>query len=165
MSSRRIDIMSGIFNLRCPSDLLEKLTHEYEQLEQDPSNQYVAWNFFVTSEHLIDWLYPGQANRANRTKVRKSELLLQICSHIANGAKHFEVEAKHHQSVAGTDHISHFPEGYFTKGYWTNGYFFECLVIRLENEAAKDFGESIEVLSLAKKVMEFWETEFQAQQD
>lgn len=165
MSSRRIDIMSGIFKLTCPSDLLEKLRYEYAQLENDPSNQYVAWNFFVTAEHLLDWLHPGQANREKRTKARKSELLLQICSHIANGAKHFEAEAKHHQSVAGSDQISHWPKGYFPKGYWSEGYFLKCLVIRLENEAAKEFGESIEVLSLAKKVMDFWENDFQAQED
>lgn len=157
--------MSGIFKLRCRSDLLEKLRHEYEQLEQDPSNQYVAWNFFVTSEHLLDWLYPGQANRANRTRVRKSELLLQICSHIANGAKHFEVEARQHQSVAASDQIGYWPEGLFPKGYWPKGFFFECLVIRLVGEAAKKFGESIEVLPLAKQIMGFWENELQAQED
>jgi len=94
--------MEGVFTLTTARDLLAKLQHDYQLLSASPNDPYIAFNFFVTAEHLLDWIYPGNANKDARTNARQQELLLQICSHIASGAKHFEVEAKHHKSVAET---------------------------------------------------------------
>ena len=46
----------GLFDLRTPEHLLHMLDWEYAQWQKDPLNTYVAWNFFVTAEHLFDWL-------------------------------------------------------------------------------------------------------------
>ena len=71
-------------------------------MEQDPANPYPAFDFFVTAEHLLDWLYPDSVESANvriRKQRREIEPLLRVTSHLANGAKHFEAMAPHHKSV------------------------------------------------------------------
>ena len=68
--------MKGIFELRTPQDLLQKLRFDREQLKKDPTNTYLAFNFFVTAEHIKDWLHPGKANKANRVQLENSENLL-----------------------------------------------------------------------------------------
>jgi hypothetical protein len=139
--------------------LLQKLHYEFEQLKKEPNNTYVAFSFFVTAEHLLDWLYPGKANRSKREQVRASSELLQICSHIANGAKHFEVEAKHHQSVSDSGRSGGmfpprlFPPRLFPPRSFPNG----GLFVRLQGDAEKAFGPSVSVMDLAAKVLEFWD--------
>ena len=59
--------MKGIFELNTSRDLLEKLRFDVRQLENDPTNTYLAFNFFVTAEHMKDWLYPGKANKKARS--------------------------------------------------------------------------------------------------
>ena len=51
--------MEGLFTLQIPEHLLRKLEGEYMQWKDEPWNSYRAWNFFVTAEHLPEWL--GQA--------------------------------------------------------------------------------------------------------
>ncbi len=90
---------NGIFNLRTASDLRQKLRHDLDRLKWSPTNTYEAFNFFVTAEHLLDWQFPGYDDKAQRERVRSEEVILQITSHLANGAKHFQTQAKHHRSV------------------------------------------------------------------
>jgi len=151
--------MTGIFDLRNAPDLLKKLQHEYRQLEAAPGNAYIAFNFFVTAEHMLDWLYPKKAGEPKRKQTREGELLLQICSHLANGAKHFEVEAKQHQSVAGSLATGGlFPDGFFPPGLFPKGYFPEKrLIVNLKGRPAAAFGQSITALSLARQVLSYWE--------
>jgi len=151
--------MQGFFELSDARDLLRKLHFEFEQLKSDPRNAYVAFNFFVTAEHLLDWLYPGDANRAKRKQVRESSVLLQVCSHVANGAKHFEVEAKHHKSVQDTTRSGGmFASGYFASAYFASGYFPKGgLFVRLQGDAEQALGSSVSVMDLALKVLEYWD--------
>jgi hypothetical protein len=151
--------MKGIFELKSAADLIKKLRYEYDQLESDPDNPYIAFNFFVTAEHIPDWLFPKKANKDKREQLRNNSLLLQICSHIANGAKHFEVEASHHKSVSGLRRLGgYFPKGYWPKNYFPRGYFPESrLVIQLEGDAKAKFGDSINVLGFASKLLDYWE--------
>src|SRR5690554_6328496 len=96
----------GFGELRMASDLVLKLQHDLERLKTSPHNQYAAFDFFVTAEHIVDWIYPDQTDSNNREKrktVRANSELLRITSHIANGAKHFEATDKRHQSVAGIE--------------------------------------------------------------
>ncbi len=150
--------LKGFFELKRPEDLFKKLEHEYALLQGQPDNAYHAFNFFVTAEHLLDWLFPGSANRGKREVERKGSIVLQVCSHIANGAKHFEVEAKHHQSVSNTDgQGSYFAKGWFHKNWWARGYFRESqLVVRLTGDAESAFGKSITAIDLAGKTLEYW---------
>jgi len=154
-------IMQGLFELQTPKDLLKKLQSDYERLKADQADTYAAFDFFVTAEHLLDWIYPGDANKQKRTQRRQNEILLQICSHIASGAKHLKVEAKHHQSVSDTERQATggamFGGGAFGATYFGGGPT-ETLVIELDGQAATDLGQTISALDLATKILKFWET-------
>src|ERR1700674_5392518 len=94
--------LEGLFELRTVDDLLKKLESDYGRLCDsgvDTYRAYTAFDFFVTAEHMLDWQYPGGTNKGRRAQEKKSEVLLQICSHVANGFKHFKVEDGRHKSV------------------------------------------------------------------
>ena len=78
--------MEGLFNLRTLEDLLRKLEWEYAQWQKGPSNTYVAWNFFVTAEHLPDWLAQADCRLPKDLpyKFKRKTPLLRICSHLAS---------------------------------------------------------------------------------
>lgn len=144
----------GFFELKTAQDLLGKLKREFTQLQRSPLNQDVAFNLFITAEHISDWLYPGYMNKTQRESLRGSNVHLQVCSHIANGLKHFKVEAKHHKSVSGTS----IAQGAFDPNIFQNDAFdVGHLVIDLDGDAAKKLGLSIEVVELARRILEFWE--------
>src|SRR5262245_24876821 len=111
--------MSGIFHLRTATDLREKLRRDLKKLKDEPLNADAAFNFFVTAEHMLDWVYPKKANRQKRTVARKNSVWLQVCSHLANGAKHFEVEDPQHDSVSSTGTSQR--GGYFGGVYFGGG--------------------------------------------
>ncbi|HUT92718.1 MAG TPA: hypothetical protein VMY37_24710 [Thermoguttaceae bacterium] len=91
--------MDGIFNLRCVHDLPGKLEQDLARLKDNPHDETAAIDFFVNAESLLDWLYPGHSNRQARESERSSNVLMQVTSHLATGAKHFRPKAKHHKSV------------------------------------------------------------------
>jgi hypothetical protein len=150
--------MKGTFELKSPSDLLEKLRFDARELENDPTNTYLAFNFFVTAEHMKDWLYPGQSNKAIRERLEKTSILLQVCSHVANGAKHFQIEAKHHRSVVETAKAGgYWGANYWASNYWPRSYFAKgALTIVLQGDAEQQLGPSIGALELAQRIVEFW---------
>jgi hypothetical protein len=151
--------MKGIFELSTAAHLLQKLHYEFALLKKDPDNVYVTFNFFVTAEHILDWLYPKKANKKKREKERDNSILLQICSHVANGSKHFEVEDPRHQSVSDTTHTGgYWPKGYFPTGYFPEGYFPESnLIIHLDGDSKNQLGESVSVIKLATMIVDFWD--------
>jgi hypothetical protein len=93
--------MKGFFELQTPADLLRKLRADLEDMKRQPRNSYLAFNFFVTAEHMKDWLFPGYENTSKRKALHDSSHVLQICSHVANGAKHFVAQARTQVCVAG----------------------------------------------------------------
>lgn len=107
--------------------------------------------FFVTAEHIVDWIHPD--NKANREVLRSSMPLLRITSHIANGAKHFEAKAKHHKSVNGV-----LKSRYVAVGYVEEGYFQDPLLVHLTPEEANaiDAPIAVEAVWLARRVLEYW---------
>jgi hypothetical protein len=116
---------------------------------------YLAFNFFITAEHLLDWQFPGQANEPQRRVARQTDVLLEITSHIASGAKHFIVEAKHHKSVVATQRRS----GYFGRymGHWFgHSMGARGLFVVLDGSAATHLGQSISAVELARRVMAYW---------
>lgn len=152
--------LTGFGRLREPGDLLAKLRHDYSRVAQNPGDEYAAFDFFVTAEHLVDWLWPGQANRANREQFRSSNPLLEITSHIASGVKHFVAEAKHHQSVSHADVASAAFSGDFDPSAFQTA---DGLFVTLEARAAALFGPRIGVLPLAERILRFWEHHFAQQ--
>lgn len=153
--------MRGFFLLHTANDLLQKLERDFKKLKQHPRDVDLAFNFFVTAEHILDWKYPGRANKNNREMLRNAEVLLQVTSHLASGAKHFDVEAKHHTSVKDTGGFGYFPQGYWPKGYWLEGYWPDNLIVHLDGNAASLLSSQISVLDLASSVLQFWQSHLQ----
>ena len=148
--------MKGVFGLNSHADLLRKLEWEFEQLSEDPTDAYVAYNFFVTAWHLLEWKYPGRQNKMIRDDIRNKTPLLQICEHLAVGAKHFEPKNSKLQSVADSKWSGVWALGTWAKGAWKTGAWKESLSISLTGDAQKLYGDSIEVLKLARLVMNYW---------
>ena len=154
--------MRGFFLLCTANHLLQKLERDFNKLKQHPLDVDLAFNFFVTAEHILDWKYPGRANKSNRKKLRDAEVLLQVTSHLASGAKHFDVEAKHHTSVKDTGKVGYWPRNYFPRGYWPEGYWPESLIVNLDGNAASQLSSQISVLDLASFVLQFWQSHLQS---
>ncbi len=73
---------------------------------------------------------------------------------MANGVKHFEATAKHHQSVADVE-----KQRYVQAGYVEQGYVAEPLIVHLTADEAKNIGvTNIEVEKLAQQVFDFWKS-------
>jgi len=81
----------GFATLQSAGDLLQKIRHDHERLRSAPEDVYAAFDFFVSAYHMLDWLHPNEA--AARKAEEEGNVLLQVCSHIANGAKHFQATA------------------------------------------------------------------------
>ena len=132
-----------IFELKTAADLFRKLEGDLTALESSQDTK-VAFNFFVTAEHLPDWL--------GRRDLVRQHAILRVVSHIANGAKHFTLDDRRHTSVTGTEKCRYVEEGYVEPGYID-----EPLVIRLSPDEARDVGVSpIDAAALGRKVLEFW---------
>ena len=107
--------LNGVFSLRTPRDLREKLEADFVRLSvADPLMQaahYAAFDFFVCAEHLADWL--AHASGATVSSCRKYPDGALV-SHIANGAKHFSVNSNRHSSVSDTSvHVGGFQPSAF----------------------------------------------------
>lgn len=148
----------GLFDLRTPAQLREKLRHDLDELEGHPTDAYRAFNFFVTAEHLLDWQLPGRAKKSARQATREQEVLLQITSHLANGAKHFVAEASHHKSVSKTGrHYGLF--GRFFGQPFDRITLARGLIVNLDGAAATALGASISAVDLARLIMAYWDAQ------
>ena len=142
----------GFAELRAPQDLVKKLEYDLARVLKSPQDKYAAYDFFVTAEHIVDWIYPHSRNE--REEIRSRLPILKITSHLANGVKHFEATAKHHQSVKTVEKTR-----YVGPGYVEEGYLEDPLIVHLTEKEQSSFGQSsIKVTVLAKKVYEYWKS-------
>lgn len=113
-------------------------------LQAAPSDARLAFNFFVTVEHLPDWL-------ERRSLVNKN-CFLRVVSHLANGAKHFVLNHPRHKSVKNAR-----ASGYAQGGYVEPGYVADVLEVHLSSDEAKELGQPvIDVVTLGQKAVQFW---------
>jgi hypothetical protein len=144
----------GFATLQTARDLLRKVQHDYQRLCAAPEDVYAAFGFFVSAYHMLDWLHPNDA--AGRKAEEDANLLLQVCSHIANGAKHFQATAKYHTAVADL----YSEEGAFQRdAFQPDAFQVGGLFVKLDGQAAQAFGKKLEVIDLAKKVLAHWEAD------
>src|SRR5882724_5120527 len=143
--------MKGLFDLQTYEHLLHKLEWEYTQWQGDPLNTYRAWNFFVTAEHLPDWLArtgPRLPTGFSYGKFKQEQPLLRICSHLASGGKHFRPRDMH-KSVSSTRQQPGWVKPGWVKPGWVK---LPALMVDLtpdEQQALSSAVASIEALSLA----------------
>ena len=142
----------GFAELRVPRDLVKKLEYDLERVRKSPQDQYAAFDFFVTAEHIVDWIHPN--DKKAREAIRSSSSLLRITSHLANGVKHFEAKAAHHQSVAVVEKSRCLEAGCVEEGC-----FEDPLIVHLTTDEQRSFGQSsIEVAALAQQAYEYWKS-------
>lgn len=146
--------------LLTPRDLLHKLRHDLQRMEQSGSNQYVAFDFFVTADSMVEWICPDEADRIGnrkrdwspeRKKMREGNPLLRIAAHIANGAKHFTVTR--HNSVDGIEKTR-----YVEPSFVEDGYFEDSILLHLtpDEQAKSGLGSPIKALDLARDIVTLW---------
>lgn len=131
--------------LQTPDHLLEKLGHDFGRVNHNTSDPYAAFDFFVTAEHLPDWI--------GKLSLKKTEPLLKIVSHLANGAKHFRATDSRHRSVENVriDSGALQSDAFQSDAFEVGG-----LVVELKGDEATLFGSEIGVLELAKRVLHYW---------
>ena len=143
----------GFASLKSVDDLYKKLCHDFELLKNDKKNPYLSFNFFVTALHILDWAYPEERDFEKRKALEQSEIVLQICSHVANGAKHFEARNSKHKTVSNVVSGGILCRD-FSKPICAG--FDIGLSIQLDGEAQEKFGNAIENVKLASILVEFW---------
>lgn len=139
--------------LETPEDLLQKLQRDFDRMHAAPDDFDAAFNFFVTAEHMLDWVLPGRSNTRPRTEARDAEILLQVTSHLANGLKHFRAEDRRHTSVR---HIDVPPGAFDSRAFNADAFHAARVMVTLEGDAARRFGPEIDALALARLVLEYW---------
>lgn len=145
----------GFISLKTVSNYWDKVLYDYNLLEQNPTNVYFAFNFFITSYHLIDWLFQGKtAKESLERKSLEENPILRINYHICNGAKHFEPKNNKNNSIEKIEET-----GYAESDYCMDDYSENDILIYLEEEFHSEFGESIEIMKLAEKIVCFWQEE------
>jgi hypothetical protein len=129
-----------------------------------------AWNFFVTAEHLPDWVYyQDMPTRGTERpdlldgqkpydfKMALTRPVLRICSHLANGGKHFHLRNSNLTSVTST----HERPTFVVPGFVVEGFYEPpALMVGLtpaEQQALSLAEPSIEALSPAADVRAFWQ--------
>jgi hypothetical protein len=150
--------MEGLFDLQTPEHLLHKLEWEYAQWQGDPLNTYRAWNFFVTAEHLPDWLAragPKLLQGFGIHAFKRDKPLLRICSHLASGGRHFRPRADHTSVAATRQRLGYVKPGYVKPGYVEPS----ALMVDLtpnEQKVLSSPSAAIEALNLAADILFFW---------
>ena len=150
--------MSGVFNLNHPQDLLAKMARELNRLRVSPDDVDHAFNFFVTAEHMLDWIHPEPERRAQRKALRRDDPLLATVSHLASGAKHFDHLQGLHMSVTKSERrVGAWADGAWAPSMWAPGAWRPTkLWVTLDGEAAEAFGARIDALAMAEKVFRYW---------
>jgi hypothetical protein len=144
--------VKGLFYLGNARDLLGKMRHDMQRLEQDHVDAYAAFDFFVTARHLPEWLYPQE--KAKQKVLFEGSVLLRVCRRIADGSKHFEPWGPGKDSVKDTSlEGAAFDPRHFQSNAFQTGH----LMIKLDGDAAETFGELVDVMDLAPQILRFWE--------
>jgi len=135
----------GFFDLTSAADLRNKLHREFDRLRENPVDQDVAYNFMVTALSMVDWVY---ARNPSAKAAALANPLLKVCSHVANGAKHLELNDQRHKSVSRTETT----DGIFHPAIFDPDIFeVPRLTIHLDQEVSAQLGDSIEKRTLGSE--------------
>jgi len=146
----------GHFELKTPRQIFNKMVRDANRIAKYPADSDACFNFFVTAEHMVDWLLPGDHNKTARSALR-SDPVLKICSQLANGAKHFQTLDKRHKSITGTNYTYSTRITFDGEQQQPQEPSVE-FVIGLEAAEAAALGvQSLTVRQLVARILDFWE--------
>jgi hypothetical protein len=126
-------------------------------MHTDPMDSYAAFDFFVTAEHILDWLHPdvpgSTAAKAQREALRRQNRILAITSHIASGAKHFVAQAKHHTAVNDLEQKkgAFDPRAFGPRAFSPEAFSMPGLHIQLDDGAVEH------AYTIAEDVLAYWD--------
>ena len=142
--------LKGLFSLRTPENLADKLAADFARLcAADAASveaQYAAFDFFVTAEHLPDWLSHSTGGSLTSHRAYPEGPLV---SHIANGAKHFRVDTTRHTTAKDTRST---PGAFQANAFQQSAFQTSRLVVDLED------GTTVDVVDVAGNVLNHWRT-------
>jgi hypothetical protein len=145
--------LNGIFSLRTPQDLVDKLDADLKRMTAfAPTTidaQRAAFDFFIAAHHLPEWC----AHKTGRPRTDFGTYgHAKLVAHIANGAKHFRVSTSRHKTVKDSRTASGvWAPDVWAPDVWAEGVWGEAgLVIELED------GTTVDVLKVAQEVLEHW---------
>lgn len=142
----------GIFDLTNSRHLFEKLKRDLQRMKANPLDTYAAFDFFVTAAHMPEWVFPGDPGKAERKK-RESDPLVEVCSHLGNGAKHFELTSKKHKSVDDTV----IEQGAFQPdAFQPDAFDVGQITVRFSAGVTASLGTEISATELAERVLDYW---------
>jgi len=145
----------GFFELTTPQQLLRKLQHDHTRLRENPLDTYAAFDFFVTANSMVDWVWPSATGRQKRDN-RRADTIPRICEHLANGAKHFSLSTPH-TAVERTTRHGGARLGVMRLGAARLGDPGR-MIVTLKSAEAEELGKrDIPVLELADLVLAYWE--------
>jgi hypothetical protein len=142
----------GIFELRTPRSLLDKLVHDLKRLRQNPTDAYAAFDFFVSARHMPEWIFPG--NRVKCDALFNSHVELRICRHIADSGKHYIVKDPQHKQIKATEGTKSAWGNSWGRA-WSNSWGRVDLLVRLDpaDPDTGTLGTDISALELAEKTL------------
>lgn len=152
-----MDGSQGVFEIRNAKDLLAKLERDFDAFNSKPWSSDLAFNFFVTGWSLLEWFYP---DKPKRESIRNDSIPLNVCHHIATGAKHFDPRDALHDSVTATGGRKSLEEqtgGKWARGAWANGIWESSLTISLSPAAETHISvPKVKAIRVAADVLDFW---------
>ena len=143
---------TGFFQLQSPLNLLDKMEFDYTvRMQTNPIDVYAAFDFFVTAEHLPEWLGKAKCS-PGAPKNAEEQAYRNICSQLANGAKHFA--ARKQDAVVGAEAIDGaFDPAIFDPAIFDTG---ELILELGDTEAAALGNKRISAVMLAGFVLAHW---------
>jgi hypothetical protein len=130
------------------SDLFAKLLQDRKRMRRDRGDPYVAWDFFVTAEHLGEW---HDTRCPLRHGSHGGDGYLLLACHIAIGSKHFRVKQATRPVDAVIDRAGVFQRGVFDPRIFDVG----GLAVTHSGMADLPAG-TLPVAGLADRVIEIW---------
>jgi hypothetical protein len=146
----------GFGPLKTPADLLDKLRFDFERLKAEPLNVFATFDFFVTAFHMLDWIH-GNDSVSKGNELAGSPLL-QLCNHLASGAKHFVATDPRHRSVSDVQR-KHDVWGGAWGNSWGSAWQRDEVVVELTGAAADLYGPRVNIVTLAERVLAHWESD------
>jgi hypothetical protein len=164
--------MQGLSVLKTFQDLRQKLEREYARLLAHPTDADMAWNFFVTADHLPDYALhtqPKVLGGKSIKKFKRDNPLTHVCENLSNGAKHCipHVIPKDKLNISvvktGSEMTSFVEDGFVDDGFFAKEltlmvYLTPYEVAEFQKAWFQSIGAKIEVPWLATQVVGFWRT-------
>jgi len=124
--------MTHFFRLETAQLLLEKLTRDLARVERWPNDVDMAFDFFLTADAILDWLYSGPSAQHQREDLHNDPLLRAV-RELASGANPLELKRGERAQ--------------------------RVLAVELSGRAAQKYGSRLSVLDMARHVHAYWTTQ------